>query len=160
QHMPPVFTATLAKSLGKDVRRPAHEAEDGMPIRDGEIYVAPGGKHLEVVAHGREVEARLTVAPPEHFCRPSVNPLFRTAARIYGPALVGLMLTGMGDDGIEATADLVDAGGLMLAQDEQSSVVWGMPGAVVKAGLAHRTIPLDLISGALSRVCAAEAVSL
>lgn len=151
QHMPPLFTPMLAKHLGMDTGRPAHEGAEGMLIERNHTYVAPGDFHMEITKRDDRMALRLTQAPPEHFCRPSVNPMFRTAAEWYGSGVLSVMLTGMGDDGIEGTRAVVDRGGYMIAQDEASSVVWGMPGAVVRAGLAHEVLPVSEIAGAILR---------
>ncbi|HEX6984527.1 MAG TPA: CheB methylesterase domain-containing protein, partial [Planctomycetaceae bacterium] len=156
QHMPPLFTPLLARHLEKDCGRPAGEAADGEPILPGRTYVAPGGFHLAVERRDGRAVAVLTQEPPEHFCRPSVNPLFRSAARVYGPAALAVMLTGMGEDGLEGAHEVVAAGGRLLAQDEATSVVWGMPGAVARAGLAEQVLPLDAIAPAVRRLCRTE----
>jgi two-component system chemotaxis response regulator CheB len=153
QHMPPLFTPLLAKRLEKDAGRPGAEGVNGQVVQRRRIYVAPGDFHMEVARREREVFTTLHQGPPEHYCRPSVNPLFRTAAEIYGNKLVAVMMTGMGDDGIEGTREIIARGGYVIAQDEASSVVWGMPGAVVREGLAHEVLPLDGIAAALHRVC-------
>ncbi|QDT64257.1 protein-glutamate methylesterase/protein-glutamine glutaminase [Calycomorphotria hydatis] len=154
QHMPPLFTPMLAKRLGDDTGRDAKEAAGGEIVSSGQLYVAPGGKHLELTRNsGGQVVTRLTESPEEHYCRPSVNPLFRTAAKVYQSSLLGVMLTGMGEDGIEGTQELVRHGGVMIAQDEASSVVWGMPGAVCRAGLASKTLPLHEISTMVEHLC-------
>ncbi len=151
QHMPPLFTPMLAKHLGVDTGRPAQEGAEGMLIERNHTYVAPGDFHMEVTKRDDRMAIHLTQDPPEHFCRPSVNPMFRTVADWYGNGVLAVMLTGMGDDGIEATRTIVDRGGYMIAQDEASSVVWGMPGAVVRAGLAHEVLPVNDIAGAIMR---------
>jgi two-component system, chemotaxis family, protein-glutamate methylesterase/glutaminase len=151
QHMPPLFTPMLAKHLGVDTGRPSHEGAEGMLIERNHTYVAPGDFHMEVTKRDERMAIRVNQAPPEHFCRPSVNPMFRTAAEWYGSGVLAVMLTGMGEDGIEATRTVVDRGGYMIAQDEASSVVWGMPGAVVRAGLAHEVLPVTEIAGAILR---------
>lgn len=149
QHMPPTFTAILAEHLARHAGRPAHEGEDGMSAVAGHVYIAPGGRHMSLA--GRPGRVRLVVSDeaPENFCRPSVNPLMRSAARLYGAGALGIMLTGMGSDGLDGARELVRAGGTMIAQDQTSSVVWGMPGAVVRAGLAADVLPLDGIAAAI-----------
>jgi two-component system chemotaxis response regulator CheB len=156
QHMPPMFTPMLAQHLGRDARRPAAEGTELGPVEPGRIYVAPGDHHMELARLGGQLVTRLTQAPPEHFCRPSVNPLFRTAARECGPEVLAVMLTGMGDDGVEATRDVVARGGHVIAQDEATSVVWGMPGAIVREGLAHSILPLPEIASSIARRCQHE----
>ncbi len=157
QHMPPMFTPILAQHLASDCGRPCREAIHGEPIQRGRVYVAPGDHHLIVAKGGDRMILQLTQAEPEHFCRPSVNPLFRTAAQWYGKTLIGVMLTGMGSDGLEGARELVERGGYLIAQDEATSVVWGMPGAVVEAGLAHCVAPLKQIPAILSELCTCEA---
>lgn len=159
QHMPAAFTPMLAKHLGSDARRVCVEAQTGMPIRPRQIYVAPGDYHLEVVRQGNEVFARLNQNPPEHYCRPSVNPLFRSAAEVWGKRLAAVMLTGMGDDGIESTQLVHQVDGYILAQDAASSVVWGMPGAVVKAGLCDECLPLSEIPSRIRQIAAWKGVA-
>lgn len=156
QHMPPMFTPMLAKHLQADSGRPCREASHGALLERGHTYVAPGDHHVVIEKRGDRMITTLNQAAPEHFCRPSVNPLFRSAADWYGSGVLGVMLTGMGDDGIEGTRDIVARNGYMIAQDEASSVVWGMPGAVARAGLANRILSLDLIAPAINQLCAAE----
>ncbi len=156
QHMPPTFTALLAQHLAKDTGRPCVEAADGQPILAGRTLVAPGDHHLELSQSGDGVVAALNRSAPEHHCRPSVNPLFRSAARLYGRSVLAVMLTGMGDDGIEGTRLVASQGGRVIAQDEATSVVWGMPGAVVRENLADDVLPLAEIGPRIERLCLAE----
>lgn len=156
QHMPPLFTPMLAKHLGIDTRRPCQEGANLQPVLSGHTYVAPGDYHMELMRRDNELVTRLTQAAPEHYCRPSVNPLFRSAAAVYGSAVLAVMLTGMGEDGLEGSRTIVEAGGRLIAQDEATSVVWGMPGAVVRAGLAHEVLPLAQIGPRILRACLAE----
>ncbi|HEX2902100.1 MAG TPA: chemotaxis response regulator protein-glutamate methylesterase, partial [Jatrophihabitans sp.] len=131
QHMPPVFTTMLADRLDRGCALAVREAVDGEPLQPGSVYLAPGDFHLEVRVEQRtRYYAALTKAPPENFCRPSVDVLFRSAVQAYGGGVLGVVLTGMGSDGRDGSRLIVGAGGQVLAQDEQSSVVWGMPGAV------------------------------
>jgi two-component system chemotaxis response regulator CheB len=142
QHMPPGFTAMLADHLGQLGGPPCAEARDGETLRAGRVYVAPGARHL-LVAPGPDkgLVARLSDGPPENFCRPAVDPLLRSlAAPGIGPVLA-VILTGMGHDGLAGCRAILAAGGAVLAQDEASSVVWGMPGAVARAGLAAALLP-------------------
>ncbi len=155
QHMPPTFTPMLARHLEKDGRRPCREAVHGEAIGRAQTYLAPGDFHLQLERTGRQVITVLNQDPAEHFCRPSVNPLFRSAVSCYGNRVLGVMLTGMGDDGIEGTRQLVASGGQMIAQDEASSVVWGMPGAVVREGLADLVLPLSQIADAICQATGA-----
>jgi two-component system chemotaxis response regulator CheB len=135
------------------------EARDGDLIRPGHVYVAPGDQHLEIADSGGRAVTRLTKAAPEHFCRPSVNPLFRTAAQRYGGSTLAVMLTGMGSDGLEGARAIVQAGGTLLAQDEATSVVWGMPGAVARDRLAQAVLPLSEIACTISRLSSASEVA-
>jgi two-component system chemotaxis response regulator CheB len=153
QHMPPLFTPMLAKHIERDAERPAAEGRDGELIERGHVYVAPGDFHMEVTRSNGQYGIRIQKEAPEHYCRPSVNPLFRTAAHHAGNRLLAIMLTGMGDDGIEGTRDIVGRGGRVIAQDEASSVVWGMPGAIVRAGLADQVLPLSEIPGVVAGHC-------
>lgn len=146
QHMPATFTPILAQHLAKASGRPCCEAGNNMPVRNGHIYVAPGDFHMEVHRGSAGLITRLTTAPPENFCRPSVNPLLRSAAQVFGSHALAIMLTGMGYDGLDGAKVLVRAGGTLIAQDEATSVVWGMPGAVATAGLCSRVLPLERIA--------------
>jgi two-component system, chemotaxis family, protein-glutamate methylesterase/glutaminase len=158
QHMPPAFTPMLAKHLQKDSGRPCQEATHGGPIERGHIYVAPGDFHMSIDTLDGHRITLLSKEAPQHFCRPSVNPLFSSAARWSGRRTLAIMLTGMGDDGIEATHELAQVGAYIIAQDEATSVVWGMPAAVAKAGLANEILPLDKVGPAISRLCTRELV--
>jgi two-component system chemotaxis response regulator CheB len=149
QHMPPTFTAILAEHIARRSGVQAFEATDRMPVQPGVVYVAPGGRHMEVVRSSGVVRLNLSDAAPENFCRPSVNPMLRSAATVWGAATLGVVLTGMGSDGLDGARAVVAAGGTMLAQDQASSVVWGMPGAVVKAGLAAEMLPVSGLASAI-----------
>jgi two-component system chemotaxis response regulator CheB len=152
QHMPPTFTTILAEHLARKSGRSAAEARDGETIRAGHIYVAPGGLHMRVARHGGEPVIALDDGPPVHFCKPAVDPLFASAAAVWGPWNLGLILTGMGSDGARGAAQLAAGGGAILVQDEASSVVWGMPGRVAQAGLASAVLPLDQIAPKVLRL--------
>ncbi len=156
QHMPPTFTAILAQHLSRASGRPAAEAKDGEPIRAGRIYVAPGGFHMRVEREGGNAVIALNDDPPEHFCKPAVDPLFASAASVWGCWNLALVLTGMGTDGARGAAQVAAAGGSIIAQDEETSVVWGMPGSVARAGLACAVLPLHQIGGKLTRLFASE----
>lgn len=156
QHMPPLFTPMLARHLEADTGRPCREGMQHEIVQAGQTYVAPGDFHMEVERRDQSVRIRLTQAPQEHYCRPSVNPLFRSAAECYGASLIGVILTGMGEDGLEGSRTLIGCGARLIAQDEASSVVWGMPGAVVRAGLPHEVLPLDQIAPRLLKICLQE----
>ncbi|HZP08808.1 MAG TPA: chemotaxis response regulator protein-glutamate methylesterase [Methyloceanibacter sp.] len=140
QHMPPVFTGILAERLSKATGREAKEGEHGEPVRPGTIYIAPGGHHMTVLRHASPL-LRIGNEPPVHFCRPAVDPLFRSVADTFGPAALGIVLTGMGYDGAAGARRIADAGGSVIAQDEGSSVVWGMPAAAASVGACAAVLP-------------------
>lgn len=148
QHMPATFTAILAEHLAQATGWPACEAREGMELKAGEIYVAPGGRHMEVADVDGMKKIHLTEEPPENFCRPAVDPLFRSVSAIYGENVLAVVLTGMGHDGLKGARELTRAGATVLAQDEASSVVWGMPGAVATAGLCTEVLPIDELGAA------------
>jgi two-component system, chemotaxis family, protein-glutamate methylesterase/glutaminase len=146
QHMPPMFTRLLAERLGSLCRLAVHEARQGEPVSAGKILVAPGGFHMKVQGGGDYVRICLDESPPQNSCRPAVDVLFASAGEVYGAATLAVVLTGMGQDGLRGSQILKARGAGILAQDEASSVVWGMPGAVVGAGLADRVLPLDQVA--------------
>jgi two-component system, chemotaxis family, protein-glutamate methylesterase/glutaminase len=146
QHMPATFMPILAEHIAKIGAMPCAEAKDGELLQAGRIYLAPGDRHLMVEAAPGGLKARLSSDAPENFCRPSVDPMLRSAALACGGRVLVAMLTGMGQDGLVGTRHVVDAGGGAVAQDEATSVVWGMPGAVAQAGLCHAVLPLQRIA--------------
>ena len=166
QHMPATFTPILAEHITRLGGLPCAEAKDGEPLLPGQIYLAPGDKHLIIehgdgTAAGRSAgkdfgyrgtsgnvmaRARLSTDPPENFCRPAVDPMLRSAASVCDGRVLVTMLTGMGHDGLAGTRRVVEAGGAAIAQDEATSVVWGMPGAIAQAGLCHAVLPLQRIA--------------
>ena len=150
QHMPPVFTRMFAERLDRSTPLTVVEAADGMDLASGTVYIAPGDRHLVLHRRGTATVIQLSGAPPENSCRPAVDVMFRSVAQLYGPSAYAAVLTGMGYDGRGGAKVLRDAGAEILAQDEQSSVVWGMPGAVVTAGLADQVLPLDQIASCLT----------
>ena len=152
QHMPPTFTTILAEHLARASKRPAAEGVDGEPVKAGRIYLAPGGKHMRVARRGVDVVIALDDGPAVNFCKPAVDPLFQSAIEIWQSGIVAVVLTGMGADGMRGGKDIVAAGGNVLAQDEATSVVWGMPGAVAHAGVCAAILPLDQIAPKLVRV--------
>lgn len=158
QHMPPMFTPMLAKHLAQDTGRPCAEGRNGGVIESGHMYVAPGDFHMLIAKTGDRMVTVLNQAEPEHYCRPSVNPLFRSAAEWYGKSVLAVMLTGMGEDGLEGTQAVFERQGFVIAQDEASSVVWGMPGAIVRRNLTHQVLPLTEISNEINRLCLQEVV--
>jgi two-component system chemotaxis response regulator CheB len=149
QHMPPVFTKMFAERLDRSTPLKVVEAGDGMELMAGTVYIAPGDRHLIFERRGTSTLTRLSSAPQENSCRPAVDVMFRAVAALYGGTVFAAVLTGMGQDGRGGAKVLRDAGAEILAQDEASSVVWGMPGAVVGAGLADEVLPLDRIASAL-----------
>jgi two-component system chemotaxis response regulator CheB len=156
QHMPPTFTAILAEHLARISGRPAHEGVDGEEINAGTIYVAPGGKHMGVARRDGTAVITIDDGDPVNFCKPSVDPLFTSAAQVWGTWAFGLMLTGMGADGSHGAQAVVAAGGAVMAQDEATSVVWGMPGQVAHLGLCSAVLPLDQIAPRLKRLFGGE----
>lgn len=154
QHMPPVFTTQLAARLDRTGKSRVVEAAGGERLAPGTVHLAPGDIHLRVVEAEGGVMTQLDHGPPVNFCRPSVDVLFRSAAEVYGGGLLAVVLTGMGADGKGGAAAIGDAGGLVMVQDEPTSVVWGMPGAVANAGLAHAVLPLDDVGPAIVRAVA------
>ncbi len=152
QHMPPTFTTILAEHLARSSRRPAREAIDGEVVKPGRIYLAPGGRHMRVVRHGAEVAIALDDGPPVNFCKPAVDPLFTSAIDVWQSGVLALVLTGMGSDGMRGGKAIVAAGGSVIAQDEATSVVWGMPGAAANAGICAAVLPLNQIAPKLVRV--------
>jgi two-component system chemotaxis response regulator CheB len=152
QHMPPTFTTVLAEHLSRAGGRGAHEAEHGEPVLAGGIYVARGGRHMRVVRGADGIRIALGDDPPINFCKPAVDALFTSAASVWGAASLALVLTGMGADGTHGAADIVAAGGSVIAQDEATSVVWGMPRSVAQAGLCSAVLPLDRIAPKIIRL--------
>jgi two-component system chemotaxis response regulator CheB len=149
QHMPPVFTRMFAERLDRSTPLHVVEATDGMELTAGWAYIAPGDSHLVLHRRGTATLTQLSGAPPENSCRPAVDVMFRSVAALYGASAYATVLTGMGQDGRGGAKVLRDAGAEILAQDEATSVVWGMPGAVVSAGLADEILPLDRIAAFL-----------
>jgi two-component system chemotaxis response regulator CheB len=153
QHMPPLFTRLLAERLAAVSGLLCKEGFEGAMLRPGELWIAPGGFHMEVEKAGPSYRLRLTEEPPENSCRPAVDVLFRSVAKVFGPKTLAVVLTGMGQDGMRGAEHIRAAGGVTLVQDEASSVVWGMPGAVASAGLAEKILPLkELAAEVVSRV--------
>jgi two-component system, chemotaxis family, protein-glutamate methylesterase/glutaminase len=168
QHMPKLFTGALAERLDHCCALQVEEAYDGAVIRPGVIWLAPGDSHMEVAPRRmmlgdpeglRSSRIRLHQREPLNHCRPSVDYLFHSAARVYGAGALALMMTGMGSDGLEGARAIHQRGGIVLAQDEATSAVWGMPGRVSEAGIASATLPLWALAGELEqRVSAGRAM--
>jgi two-component system chemotaxis response regulator CheB len=142
QHMPPVFTRMLAERLDGICALSVREGVDGAELRPGDVWLAPGDQHMLIASRGGRVSLRLDAGPPVNFCRPAVDPLLQSAADCYGGDVLAVILTGMGRDGLQGCRQLHALGATIYAQDETTSVVWGMPGAVTQAGLPQRVLPL------------------
>ncbi len=151
QHMPPMFTRLLAERLTADSGIPVEEAGAGTVLQPGRAWIAPGDYHMIVTREGTQVRTGIHQEPPENSCRPAVDVLLRSVAKAYGGDSLAVILTGMGQDGLRGCELVREAGGQILAQDESTSVVWGMPGCVARAGLADRVMPLSLIADEIVR---------
>ncbi len=152
QHMPATFTGIFAGHLAKATKMPATEGIDGERLKNGHIYVAPGGYHMSIDRKGAATVIRITDGPEINFCKPAVDPLFTSATKFYGSSTLGVVLTGMGADGSSGAVDIANAGGTVIAQDEETSVVWGMPGATAKAGACSAILPLPDIAKNLKKL--------
>jgi two-component system chemotaxis response regulator CheB len=157
QHMPPTFTTVLAEHLTRVSGHCVREAEHDEAVVAGSVYVAPGGRHMRVV-RGRDGAPAIALGddPPINFCKPAVDPLLSSAAALWGAGSMALVLTGMGSDGTRGAADIAAAGGSVIAQDEATSVVWGMPRSVAQAGLCSAVLPLGEIAAKVNRLFAGE----
>jgi two-component system, chemotaxis family, protein-glutamate methylesterase/glutaminase len=151
QHMPPMFTTLLAERLDKVGTVKTCEAVDDGAVTPGRCWLAPGDNHMLVERTRSGDRVRLNQAPPESSCRPAVDPLFRSAAQLYGPGVLAVVLTGMGSDGKLGAEAVRAAGGQVVVQDDATSVVWGMPGAVANAGLADAVLPLERIAAEINQ---------
>ncbi len=158
QHMPPMFTTTLAEQLSNFSGMQCKEAEDGEVVRGGCVYIAPGDYHMTVERQGDKIITRLNQEPPENFCRPAADPMLRSLVDAFGQHVLLTVLTGMGADGLKGAQSLQQAGGAVWAQDEASSVVWGMPGAVAKAGVCQKIAPLQEIPTLMSNTIQEKAL--
>ncbi len=147
QHMPPVFTKRLAERLAKKCQIRVEEGVTGGVVEPGVAWIAPGDYHMVLERHGLVVQLRTNQEPPENSCRPAVDVLFRSTAKIYGGGVLALVLTGMGQDGLHGCEAIREVGGQIIVQDQASSVVWGMPGSVANSGLADRVVSLQAIAG-------------
>ena len=152
QHMPPTFTTILAEHLSRAIDRPVREAEHGEHIRSGHVYIAPGARHMRVIRRDNQAVIAIDDSPPVNFCKPAVDVLFSSAADVWGSWVLGLILTGMGADGTRGADDIVAAGGAIIAQDEATSVVWGMPGSAAGAGLCSAILPIEQMVPKLVRM--------
>jgi len=156
QHMPATFTAVLAEHLARIANCPVREAVDGEQVNAGVIYLAPGGKHMKVTRRDGTAVILIEDGPMVNFCKPAVDPMFSSAAEVWGNKALALVLTGMGSDGLAGAKSIVAAGGHVLAQDEATSVVWGMPGQVTNAGLCSAVMPLPEMAARLTRLFTGE----
>jgi two-component system chemotaxis response regulator CheB len=147
QHMPPVFTRSLAERLDSLSALKVMEAFDGQQIFAGGVFIAPGGKHIVLDRVNLSTTViRTNDNPPENSCRPAVDVLFRSAATAFGKNTLAVVMTGMGYDGTKGGQQIVDTGGELIIQDKESSVVWGMPGSIAEAGFAQAILPLDSLA--------------
>lgn len=152
QHMPPSFTKILAGHLSKATGLTCVEAEEGEILKNGQVYIAPGDHHMGVENEAGRYFLTLNQDAPENFCRPAVDPMFRSLSEVFGPAVLGVILTGMGHDGLAGSQAIFDGGGTIIAQNEATSVVWGMPGAVSAAGICNAVLPLDEMANKVQRL--------
>jgi two-component system chemotaxis response regulator CheB len=154
QHMPEIFTQSLAERLDSQCFLRVREVRDGELLGAGTVHVARGNWHMEVLSGARTgapCSLHLTQGPPENHCRPAVDVVLRSAVQVFGAGVLAVQLTGMGADGLAGCRAVHAAGGVVLAQDKATSVVWGMPGAVVHAGLAHRVLPIEAMAREILR---------
>ena len=151
QHMPPTFTKILAEHAARGSGLPCKEAEDGESLERGQVYIAPGDYHMLIKVRNDRPVIAINQDPPVNFCRPAVDPMLRSVVEIYGSRILNVILTGMGSDGMVGSQAIVDAGGTVIAQDELTSIVWGMPGAVATRGLCSAVLPIDQIGGHVRR---------
>ena len=151
QHMPPTFTTMLAEHISRSTGLTCHEVKGGERVQAGQVYLAPGDNHMLAKRDGPGVNLKLDQGPPENFCRPAVDPMLRSLVPIYGARLLTVILTGMGHDGRAGAELAVAQGGNVIAQDEATSVVWGMPGAVAEAGLCSAILPINAIAAEIMK---------
>ncbi|MEM8877116.1 MAG: chemotaxis response regulator protein-glutamate methylesterase [Pseudomonadota bacterium] len=151
QHMPAAFTPILAEHIGRSADVTAREGVNGEDLKAGAVYIAPGGQHLVIDGSRTTPRIGLNDDPPVHYCKPAVDPMFTSAAKVFGSAVLGVVLTGMGQDGADGGVVIADAGGTVIAQDQETSVVWGMPGATAHAGCCSAVLPLERIADAINR---------
>ncbi|WP_350335132.1 protein-glutamate methylesterase/protein-glutamine glutaminase [Coralliovum pocilloporae] len=152
QHMPPTFTRILGEHITKATGVEAREGEHGEQVQAGRIYIAPGGQHMLIKSIGGTPTIELNDGPPVNFCKPAVDPMFESITATYGSAILGLILTGMGHDGAQGVKMIAGAGGSVVTQDEETSVVWGMPGAAAQTGMCSAVLPLDKIATTIETV--------
>ena len=152
QHMPPMFTGLLATNLARETGIPCKEAETGDLLVPGQALIAPGDHHMLVKRDGNSVRVVLTQGPPENFCRPAADPMYRSLIDVYRSSILAVVLTGMGSDGEKGCRAVADAGGTVIAQDEATSVVWGMPAAVARANICHAVLPIQQIGAKVKSI--------
>ena len=155
-HVPEHFTSVITGQIERISGRPTVAASDGEIARPGHIYFAPGNKHLVLKKAGLPVTMHLDSGPPVNFCRPSADRLFESAAQVYGAHLIAIVLSGMGADGCVGATAISEAGGSILVQDKETSAVWGMPAAVVDAGIAQKVLPIDCLGAFAGRLLNSE----
>jgi len=158
QHMPPTFTAILAQNLSRSTGVPCHEAADGGVPEAGNVYIAPGGKHLLIKRQGAGHVCRLDDGPPVNFTKPCVDVMFDSIIESFGTDILSVVLTGMGADGAKGSERIRAAGGNVIAQDEATSVVWGMPGATAQSGACSAVLPIEKIGAEIARICRGNAI--
>ncbi len=159
QHMPAMFTKLLAERLSTQTALQVSEGVDGGMLTAGKAWIAPGDFHMTLARKGSSVCLRMHQGSPENSCRPAVDALFRSVAEVYGPHVLGVVLTGMGQDGLRGCEVIKESGGRIIVQDEASSIVWGMPGFVARAGLADAVLPLNRLAAEIVR-CATQPTGL
>lgn len=152
QHMPKGFTSSLANSITQKTGWPCHEGVDGMEVLPGYLYIAPGGAHMTVEKDKPHPRIRIVDTPAENFCKPAADPMLRSVAAVYGAKAAVLIFTGMGNDGCEGARRIVELGGNVVAQDQETSVVWGMPGSAAKAGICAALAPVDAMANEAVRL--------
>jgi two-component system, chemotaxis family, protein-glutamate methylesterase/glutaminase len=157
QHMPAAFTTMFAEHLTRQTHLDVVQATHGEILKPGRVYIAPGGRHMVVGQNQGHNQIHITDAAPVNFCKPSVDVLFESCAKIFGPACLSIMLTGMGSDGAKGSSIIADVGGSVIAQDEASSIVWGMPGSTVKAGACAAILSLDQMVPVITRLLTGSA---
>jgi two-component system chemotaxis response regulator CheB len=154
QHMPATFTTILGEHISRVSGWEAREAQEGEVVKGGRVYIAPGDFHMVIETKGTDKVLRLNKNPPENFCRPAVDPMLRSIAAAYGKRVLACILTGMGSDGLKGGQAVVASGGTVIAQDEATSVVWGMPGAVATAGVCSAVLPLPDVAPWIMKLAA------
>ena len=159
QHMPIAFTHYLSDTLARRSRPPVQQARDNEIAKPSTIYIAPAGQHMIVARRKAQIVVHLRQSAPENFVRPSADVLFRSAAQAFGSAVLGVVLSGMGHDGLDGCRHIVAAGGRVIVQDEATSAVWGMLGAVSKAGLAQKVVPISRIAAEVTDYVSVEALA-